>query len=222
MSEPSLAQFGPPGNVAVDDHHPSDAARGFVGGAAICEAINPLPIVHATKFADYLHGQRSWGEGLSHYLERYPYCCGMIAIGEDLAQASNRVDLDPVHRDADGVALPRITLARHPNDLALARFMEERMREIADAGGALKTFATEYASAGTGSGHIMGTCRMGTDPRVSVIDRWCRSHEVPNLWVVDGSFFPSSGGYNATLTIVANAYRVAAHFVAEARRLNLG
>lgn len=222
MREPSLAQFGPPGNVAVDDHHPSDAARGFVGGAAICEAINPLPIVHAAKFADYLQGQRRWGEGLSRYLERYPNYCGMIAIGEDLAQASNRVDLDPVHRDADGVALPRITQARHPNDLALVRFMEERMREIADAGGALKTFTTDYIGAGTASGHIMGTCRMGGDPRVSVIDRWCRSHEVPNLWVVDGSFFPSSGGYNPTLTIVANAYRVAAHFVAEARRLNLG
>ena len=78
------------------------------------------------------------------------------------------------------------------------------------------------AGARTATGHIMGTCRMGSDPRSSVLDRWCRSHEVPNLWVVDGSFFPTSGGYNPTLTIFANAYRVAAHFIAEARRLNLG
>ena len=222
MREPSLAQFGPPGNIGVDDYHPSDAARGFVGGAVIGEAIDPLPIGSAVKSADYLRGQRAWGEALSRYLGRYPHYCGMIAIGEDLPQAANRIDLDPDHRDADGVALPRITHTRHPNDLALARFMEARMREIAEAGGALKTFASDYTAARTASGHIMGTCRMGSDPRVSVLDRWCRSHEVPNLWVVDGSFFPTSGGYNPTLTIVANAYRVAAHFVAEARRLNLG
>ena len=54
-----------------------------------------------------------------------------------------------------------------------------------------------------------------------MLDRWCRSHEVDNLWVVDGSCFPTSGGYNPTLTIVANAYRVADRFIREARRLNL-
>ena len=70
-------------------------------------------------------------------------------------------------------------------------------------------------------GHFMGTCRMGTDPKASVLDKWCRAHDVPNLWVVDGSCFPTSGGYNPTLTILANAYRVADHFVAEAKRQNL-
>lgn len=222
MREPSLGQLGPPGNVGVDDFHPSDARRGFVGGAVLGEAIDPLPIVSALKSKDYLRGQRAWGEPLSRYLERYPHYCGMIAIGEDLPVASNRVDLDPDHRDAEGVALPRITHTNHPNDVALARYMEARMSEIATAGGALKTFATDYVGARTATGHIMGTCRMGSDPRNSVLDRWCRSHEVANLWVVDGSFFPTSGGYNPTLTIFANAYRVAAHFIAEARRLNLG
>lgn len=51
-----------------------------------------------------------------------------------------------------------------------------------------------------------------------MLDPWCRAHDVPNLWVVDGSCFPTSGGYNPTLTILANAYRVADHFIAEARR----
>jgi choline dehydrogenase-like flavoprotein len=67
----------------------------------------------------------------------------------------------------------------------------------------------------------MGTCRMWNDPKSSVIDKWCRAHDVPNLWVVDGSCFPTSGGYNPTLTILANAYRVADHFVARAKRLEL-
>jgi choline dehydrogenase-like flavoprotein len=62
---------------------------------------------------------------------------------------------------------------------------------------------------------------MGDDPERSVIDRWCRSHDVANLWIVDGSVFPTAGGYNPTLTILANAYRVADRFVREAGRQNL-
>ena len=62
---------------------------------------------------------------------------------------------------------------------------------------------------------------MGDNPATSVVDRWCRSHEVPNLWIVDGSIMPTNGGYNPTLTILANAYRVADHFVTEAKRLSL-
>jgi choline dehydrogenase-like flavoprotein len=58
---------------------------------------------------------------------------------------------------------------------------------------------------------------MGDDPSKSVVDRWCRSHEVPNLWVVDSSVMPTNGGYNPTLTIMANAYRVADHFIREAK-----
>ena len=68
-----------------------------------------------------------------------------------------------------------------------------------------------------GSSHLHGTCRMGDDPARSVVNRWCRSHDVPNLWMVDASVFPTSGGYNPTLTILANAYRVADYFVTEAK-----
>ena len=71
------------------------------------------------------------------------------------------------------------------------------------------------------TGHIMGAVRMGSDPEHSVVDGWCRSHEVPNLYVSDGSCFPTSGGYNPTLTILANAYRVADHFIREAKRQSL-
>jgi len=126
------------------------------------EAIDPLPIVSALKAGDYLRGQRAWGKPLSRYLERFPHFCGMIAIGEDLPVADNRVDLDPDHRDADGIALPRITHTPHPNDLALARFMEARMQEIAKAGGALRTFASDYSKAATATGHIMAPAAWAT------------------------------------------------------------
>ena len=62
---------------------------------------------------------------------------------------------------------------------------------------------------------------LGGKTKRSVVDRWCRSHDVKNLWVVDGSVFPTSGGYNPTLTILANSFRVADHFVREAQKGNL-
>jgi choline dehydrogenase-like flavoprotein len=68
---------------------------------------------------------------------------------------------------------------------------------------------------------LRGAARMGKDPEKSARGPWCRARGVPNLWVVDGSCFPSSGGYNPTLTRFANAYRVAEHFVAVAHKLDL-
>lgn len=222
MEGNSNSAIGPPGNIAVDDYHPSDPNRGFHRGAVIGEAMESTPIVSALKAGNYLGSkQRAWGKPLSDYLSRFPRIGGLMAIGEDLPVADNRVDLDPTHRDAADIPLPRITHTWHDNDLRLARYFENRMIEIAQAGGAVKTWTTDCTQIKTGSGHIMGTCRMGNDPETSVLDRWCRTHEVDNLWVVDGSFFPTSGGYNPTLTIFANAYRVAAHFIEQAKRLDL-
>jgi len=213
---------GPPGNIAIDDFHASDRKRGFARGAVIAEAIESMPISSALKAANYLGaGRRAWGQPLSEYLAKFPYIGGLIAIGEDMPVSSNRVDLDPTLRDAAGIPVPRITHKRHDNDIRLVRYFEQRMAEIAKAGGAKKTWSTDFTGVKTGSGHIMGTCRMGDDPECSVLNRWCRTHDVDNLWVVDGSFFPSSGGYNPTLTIFANSYRVARYFIEQAKRLDV-
>jgi choline dehydrogenase-like flavoprotein len=64
-----------------------------------------------------------------------------------------------------------------------------------------------------GVGHQVGTCRFGEDPKTSVLDLNCRTHDLDNLYVVDGSFFPSSGAVNPTLTIIANALRVGEHLL---------
>jgi len=141
----------------------------------------------------------------------------------------NRIDLDPSVKDRFGLPAPRITHRQHPNDLAMNRWFTRRLLELADAAGAVETWVphleglslTDERSAAKGGAHLHGTCRMGNDPKRSVVDRWCRSHEVKNLWIVDGSVFPTSAGYNPTLTILANAYRVADHFVGEAKRQSL-
>jgi len=214
LPEPSLAALGPAGMVAIDDLHPSDASRGFIRGAVLGESAESGPIWSAYKAPGYLgENTRAWGKPLKDYLRRYPYLDGMIAVGEDLPQLDNRIDLDPTHVDAEGFPLARITYESHPNDRALHDFFDARLHEIALAAGATKSWSFDTSHTKGGTGHIMGTCRMGNDPNESVVDRWCRSHEVPNLYIPDGGCFPTSGGYNPTLTIFANAARTAAHFL---------
>jgi choline dehydrogenase-like flavoprotein len=216
----SMGSFGPNGMLAVDDLHASDASRGFIRGAVMGEAAEPGPLWAAYKAHAYLgRSSGAWGKPLKDYLRRYPHLGAMISIGEDLPQRSNRIDLDPLHVDEHGVALPRITHRSHPNDVALASYFEAQMKEIALASGAVKAWGYDFAKAKGATGHIMGTCRMGDDAESSVLDRDCRSHEVPNLYVPDASCFPSSGGYNPTLTIFANADRAAMRYLERRKRL---
>ena len=174
--------------------------------------------------AGYAFAGRAWGPEYKAYLRAFPFSTDIVAIGEDLPVATNRIDLDPQVKDAYGLPVPRITHRQHPNDLAMCRWYAERLLEMADAAGAVKKWVSygpmEDGASMKGSTHLHGTCRMGHDPGRSVVDRWCRSHDVPNLWVVDGSVFPTCAGYNPTLTILANAFRVAEHFIEEWGRGN--
>jgi choline dehydrogenase-like flavoprotein len=129
----------------------------------------------------------------------------------DMPQHDNRVDLDDEVTDAWGLPVARITLTPHENDLAQGRFLVDRCGEILDAAGA-RGVDRVYAERITGNcSHQHGTARMGHDPQTSVLDASCRAHEVDNLYVVDGSPFPTATGANPTLTIMANAWRVAEH-----------
>jgi choline dehydrogenase-like flavoprotein len=221
--EPAYGFTGLETHQAIDDLHPSDPGRGFIRGGVVIEANFPhkLPLSYAFVSHAGSSGERSWGSDLKDYLRKFPRIVGAAALLEDLPIESNRIDLDPDVTDTYGLPAPRITHRQHSNDLAMARWFEKRLLEIGEALRAEESWipitVTEQKPMRGGS-HLMGTCRMGSDPDRSVVDRWCRSHDVPNLWIVDGSVFPTSAGYNPTLTILANAYRVAGHFVSEAKR----
>jgi choline dehydrogenase-like flavoprotein len=131
----------------------------------------------------------------------------------DLSQEASRVELDDTVTDAWGLPVSRITVKPHPNDLAMGRWVVDRCAEILEAAGAKKVWRA-YVNRITGNcSHQHGTTRMGNDPNSSVVDKYCRSHEVENLYVVDGGPFPNSTGANPTLSIMANAWRVADHIV---------
>jgi choline dehydrogenase-like flavoprotein len=124
---------------------------------------------------------------------------------------SNAVDLDPAVKDAWGLPAPRITHKPHPNDLAMAKWQVDKNAEILEAAGARKTIPV-YLQRSTGNTcHQHGTARMGTDPSKTVLNEWCQAHDVANLYVLDGSCFPTSTGVNPTLTMMANAWRCSEH-----------
>jgi choline dehydrogenase-like flavoprotein len=97
----------------------------------------------------------------------------------------------------------------------MLRFHVARCTEAVQAAGAIETVVVHQVR-DTGW-HLLGTCRMGADPAASVVDPWGRAHDVPNLFVFDGSTFPTSGGVNPTATIMSVALRQVRHLIAERR-----
>ena len=137
---------------------------------------------------------------------------GVSMMGEDLPQLANRVDLDPTVHDVYGRAAARITYARHPHDDEMIDYYFPKLTEIARTAGAQQVMPidmTEQLGA-PDSKHLLGTTRMGTDPALSVCDRWGRLHDVENVWIADGGIFPTSTAFNPTLTQQALAWRTAA------------
>ncbi|HEY5647218.1 MAG TPA: GMC family oxidoreductase, partial [Pseudomonadales bacterium] len=132
---------------------------------------------------------------------------GMVAICEDLPEGHNTVTLDPDLRDAHGIPAPKITYTLSQNSRAMLEFAVARATEVLRAAGAVDVFSEAPLS--IGGWHLMGTARMGADPERSVVNEWGRSHDVRNLFVVDGSLFVTSAGVNPTRTIQALALYVA-------------
>lgn len=230
--EPALGFSGMSSHVALDDFHPSDSKRGFIRGGVVVERNDwtAQPITYSL-FAAMGRGKtdRPWGAELKKHLSDFSRIVAVSGVLEDLPMEENRVELDPTAKDRHGFAIARIVHRQHANDLAMHRWFQQKLLELAEACGATEKWVSRVPGVThldektpmSQSLHVMGTCRMGKDAKSSVLDRWCRTHDVKNLWVVDGSCLPTSGGYPPALTILANAYRVADYFVTEAKKQNL-
>jgi choline dehydrogenase-like flavoprotein len=129
----------------------------------------------------------------------------------------NRVTVNPTRPDAHGIPTPVVTFNWGENDRAIFKDMRQSLHEMLEASGAEFVVDGNPAPGGFAS-HEVGTCRMGTDPKTSVLNGWCQSHEIKNLFVVDGSAFPTFSEKNPTLTIAALAVRSARHIAEERRR----
>jgi len=160
----------------------------------------------------------AWGEGFARGLaEQYSRSMFFGCHGTSLPLESNSVSLDPVLMDAWGLPAMRVTYKDHADDLKNAAFLVSKAADLAQAAGALKSWPEPIVPQ-TNSVHLLGTCRMGNDPRTSVVDRFNRAHDVRNLFVCDGSSLVTSGRGQPTMTIQALAFRAGEHIARYARR----
>jgi choline dehydrogenase-like flavoprotein len=150
-----------------------------------------------------------WKRSLAQY---YTRMMATLAHASCLAVEQNSISLDENVKDAWGLPALRVTFKNHPDDMKTVQFILERQKEILVTAGARKIWIDPASvEEATYSRHLMGTCRMGDDPRASVVNRWNRAHDVPNLFLVDGSSLVTSGRQQPTATIQALVYRAAEH-----------
>lgn len=198
----------------VHDFYDADLKRGFYGGGGIDARMGPQPLGWALAGGAELP---RWGAEYKARLEAFPRSMMVAGHCTSLAQESNNVSIDPLLKDAWGIPAIRVTYKDHPDDLSMAKFLQDRSLEIMQAAGAKKTWRAAQRIS-RGGVHLLGTCRMGNDPATSVVDKYHRTHDVPNLFLCDGSSFVTSGRGQPTMTIQALAFRAADHIGRFAKR----
>ena len=193
----------------IHDFYDADEARGFYGGGGI----DARPLWSATPIFHVLQGMPPdvprWGDDFKNAIaHNFTRQMSIVGSTTSLALDSNNVTLDPESKDAWGRPAIRATYRDHPDDVSMAKFLQDRAMELFDAAGAEKSWRRPITLTNGGE-HLLGTCRMGDDPATSVVDRSHRSHDVPNLYICDGSSFVTSGRGQPTMTIMALAFRAA-------------
>ena len=169
----------------------------------------PLPQLWANTQAS---ARGLWGAPLLAEMENYNHEVGLKIVGEMLPQESNRVTLAD-EMDQYGLPIARVTYSWCDNDKRLIDHSLDFMTQALQAIGATDIWRQDDDTC-----HLNGTARMGGDPRTSVVNADCRSWDIPNLWICDGSVFPTVGGVNPSLTIQAIACRTADRIRALAAR----
>lgn len=188
---------GPPVMAITEHWNYTDEGKDFPGGYQFGSQ-GPLPQGWAQTLAT---GRGLWGMELRREMTRYNHLAGLKIVGEVEPQESNRVELAD-QEDQHGLKIPRVTFSFSPNDKKLHGHALRFMRQTLEAAGGREVW--EEAD----TAHLMGGCRMGSEPETSVTNADGRTWEIPNLWVCDGSLFPTSGGVNPSLTIQALACRI--------------
>ena len=194
---------GPTGcGLMSQEFYETDLSRGFVRGYSfeLLRGMGPV----STALWGMMAGRLPWGDGHhAAYADVFARTAGVLAICEDLPELHNCVTLDPELSDSNGIPAPRIQYRLSENSRRMLEHGVARGKEVLEAAGAEWTRVdSPLRIAGW---HLMGTARMGSDPQRSVVNEWGRCHDVPNLFIIDGSVFVTAGAVNPTCTIQAFA-----------------
>lgn len=193
----------PPGGAISEHFNRTMPDADFVCGYSI-EVVGPHPADFAARLTT---ARKMWGADLRRTMLDYNYYAGLGIVGEVLPQMKNMVKLHQIERDQYGLPVAHVIFSHHENDDKMVAHAKVKMKEILEAAGGEDIWTADRTA------HLLGTCRMGNDPRNSVVNSDCRSHDIPNLFICDGSVFTTSTGVNPSLTIEAIAARTADRLV---------
>ncbi len=197
---------GPGANIAICDYNHGNP--GLRGGAMLCNEFIRLPI----QFVDMAPEGVRWGKAHKDFMRRsYRRSIKIMGPTQEMPVFDSRVQLDPVVKDFWGMPVAQLSGYRHSHTVEISDVMAAKAEAWLKEAGAVQTWRNLSGRDLSGGQHQAGTCRMGNDPKTSVVDSWCRVHDFDNLHVIDASVHVSNGGFNPVLTILANAYRVSAH-----------
>lgn len=202
FEEPIRMYKAPPAHALTEEFYETDPRRDFARGFAI-QTVGPLPIAFAKQM---MVARGAWGWGMRRVMMDYNHWAALGVLGEILPWEDNRVQLAE-ETDRFGLPVAKVTFKMHDNDKKLAAFGVEKTTEVLYAAGAQEVVQeSRYA-------HLVGGARMGKDPHTSVTNSFGRTHDIPNLFVCDGSILPTQGSANPGLTIQALAARTADYLI---------
>jgi choline dehydrogenase-like flavoprotein len=206
VDEPLDGGRGPITCMWSKQFYETDPKRDFVRGYMMQLGRGAGPVAQAMMGA--ASGQLPWGRAHHRvYREMLDHRVNVGIACDDLPEEHNRVTLDPVLKDSNGIPAPKIDYTIGENTRRMMEHGIARATEVLTAAGARNIHSSRTAL--NYPGHLLGTARMGTDPERSVVNEWGRSHDVRNLFIVDGSVWVTGGGLNPTSTIQAVALYIA-------------
>lgn len=197
---------GTPVLATTQDFYETDATRGFVRGYTL-HAHGARPVEMASGLA---RGAKVWGRELKEAMLNYNFYGRVTLVGEVLPSITNKVTLD-TEKDEYGMPRAKVTFSYGENDKRLIEHAVLTMERILSAAGGAPEFVVNDTA------HLMGGCRMGSDPERSVVNEYCQSHDVPNLFICSAAVFVTSGGGNPTETVLAIASRTAEHIIQQCK-----
>ena len=204
FDQPVRQYKAPPAHALTEEFYETNPKNDFARGFAI-QTVGPLPIAFGKQI---LAAKNAWGWGLRREMMDYNHWAAFGMLGEILPWSDNRVTLAD-EKDSHGLPIAHVSFNLRDNDKKLIKAAKEKTMEVMEAAGAVEVVQeARYA-------HLVGGCRMGSDPRKSVVDKFGRSHDIPNLFVCDGSILPTQGSANPGLTIQSLAARTADYLVAQ-------
>jgi choline dehydrogenase-like flavoprotein len=212
FSERLYTWRGIPAGGLIQDFYETNKRNNFARGWVFeVHNGNKWPLAAANKI-------NGWGAEHKARVKKYfGHTVYLSSCGEQLPDIRNQVTLDPDVKDHLGIPVPRLSNKLYENDHAMIKAIPQISKGILEAAGAIEIWQQEVRANASGV-HFMGTCRMGKDPKKSVVDPWCRAHDIPNLFIGDSSVFVTGAAVNPSLTLMALATRTAEGIIAVFKR----